>query len=148
EESRGTRAARDVSSLGTPALPSGDEGPMQRGHSKAMMPRPGVTVTADPRLRVRFDGTAQWRIAGGAVVLVAPVVALYPTCRGIDTRLVVDVALVTFNGEAAVKKGQGAVYVTERAVFRRSGTAWCSPRWRRGSTSGRTCSRMSSSPCG
>jgi acyl CoA:acetate/3-ketoacid CoA transferase len=34
-------------------------------------------------------------------------------------RFVADVELVTFNGEAAVKKGQEAVYVTERAVFRR-----------------------------
>jgi acyl CoA:acetate/3-ketoacid CoA transferase len=34
-------------------------------------------------------------------------------------RFVPDVELVTFNGEAAVKKGQEAVYVTERAVFRR-----------------------------
>ena len=29
--------------------------------------------------------------------------------------------------------------MTERAVFRRDGTVWCSPRWRPGSTSGRTC---------
>jgi acyl CoA:acetate/3-ketoacid CoA transferase len=34
-------------------------------------------------------------------------------------RFVPDVELITFNGEAAVKKGQEAVYVTERAVFRR-----------------------------
>jgi propionate CoA-transferase len=34
-------------------------------------------------------------------------------------RFVADVELVTFNGDAAVKKGQEAVYVTERAVFRR-----------------------------
>src|SRR5262249_57156397 len=34
-------------------------------------------------------------------------------------RFVSDVELITFNGEAAVKKGQEAVYVTERAVFRR-----------------------------
>jgi acyl CoA:acetate/3-ketoacid CoA transferase len=34
-------------------------------------------------------------------------------------RFVQDVELVTFNGETAVKKGQEAVYVTERAVFRR-----------------------------
>jgi acyl CoA:acetate/3-ketoacid CoA transferase len=34
-------------------------------------------------------------------------------------RFVADVELITFNGEAALKKGQDAVYVTERAVFRR-----------------------------
>jgi acyl CoA:acetate/3-ketoacid CoA transferase len=34
-------------------------------------------------------------------------------------RFVADVELITFNGEAAVKKGQEALYVTERAVFRR-----------------------------
>jgi acyl CoA:acetate/3-ketoacid CoA transferase len=34
-------------------------------------------------------------------------------------RFVADVELITFNGEAAVKKGQAALYVTERAVFRR-----------------------------
>jgi acyl CoA:acetate/3-ketoacid CoA transferase len=34
-------------------------------------------------------------------------------------RFVADVELITFNGESAVKKGQEAVYVTERAVFRR-----------------------------
>ena len=34
-------------------------------------------------------------------------------------RFVADVELITFNGEAAVKKGQEAIYVTERAVFRR-----------------------------
>jgi propionate CoA-transferase len=34
-------------------------------------------------------------------------------------RFVEDVELITFNGEAAVKKGQEALYVTERAVFRR-----------------------------
>ena len=34
-------------------------------------------------------------------------------------RFVQDVELITFNGEAAVKKGQEVVYVTERAVFRR-----------------------------
>jgi acyl CoA:acetate/3-ketoacid CoA transferase len=34
-------------------------------------------------------------------------------------RFVTDVELITFNGEAAVKKGQEAIYVTERAVFRR-----------------------------
>ena len=39
--------------------------------------------------------------------------------EGTIRRFVADVELVTFNGEAAVKKGQEAVYVTERAVFRR-----------------------------
>jgi propionate CoA-transferase len=34
-------------------------------------------------------------------------------------RFVADVGLITFNGETAVKKGQEALYVTERAVFRR-----------------------------
>jgi propionate CoA-transferase len=34
-------------------------------------------------------------------------------------RFVADVGLITFNGEAAVKKGQEVVYVTERAVLRR-----------------------------
>jgi acyl CoA:acetate/3-ketoacid CoA transferase len=34
-------------------------------------------------------------------------------------RFVPDVELITFNSEAAVKKGQEALYVTERAVFRR-----------------------------
>ena len=39
--------------------------------------------------------------------------------EGAIRRFVADVELVTFNGEAAVKKGQEAIYVTERAVFRR-----------------------------
>jgi acyl CoA:acetate/3-ketoacid CoA transferase len=39
--------------------------------------------------------------------------------EGALRRFVADVGLVTFNGEAAVKKGQEALYVTERAVFRR-----------------------------
>ena len=39
--------------------------------------------------------------------------------EGTIRRFVADVELITFNGEAAVKKGQEAVYVTERAVFRR-----------------------------
>jgi propionate CoA-transferase len=39
--------------------------------------------------------------------------------EGMIRRFVKDVELITFNGEAAVKKGQEAVYVTERAVFRR-----------------------------
>jgi acyl CoA:acetate/3-ketoacid CoA transferase len=34
-------------------------------------------------------------------------------------RFVADVGLITFNGEAAVKKGQEVLYVTERAVLRR-----------------------------
>jgi propionate CoA-transferase len=34
-------------------------------------------------------------------------------------RFVTDVELITFNGEAAVKKGQEVLYVTERAVLRR-----------------------------
>jgi propionate CoA-transferase len=34
-------------------------------------------------------------------------------------RFVTDVELITFTGDAAVKKGQEALYVTERAVFRR-----------------------------
>ena len=39
--------------------------------------------------------------------------------EGTIRRFVTDVELITFNGETAVKKGQEAVYVTERAVFRR-----------------------------
>ena len=39
--------------------------------------------------------------------------------EGAIRRFVADVELVTFNGDAAVKKGQEAVYVTERVVFRR-----------------------------
>ena len=58
-------------------------------------------------------------------------------------RFVADVELITFNGEAAIKKGQEAIYVTERAVFRRERDGMCSSRWRRVSTSGRTCSPTS-----
>jgi acyl CoA:acetate/3-ketoacid CoA transferase len=39
--------------------------------------------------------------------------------EGAIRRFVADVELVTFNGNAAVKRGQEAIYVTERAVFRR-----------------------------
>ncbi len=60
-----------------------------------------------------------------------------------------DVELITFNGEAAVKKGQEAVYVTERAVFRRERDGMVltevAPGRRRPE---RTCSRTSNSRSG
>ena len=58
---------------------------------------------------------------------------------GAIRRFVPDVELVTFNGETAVKKGQEAVYVTERAVFRRERDGMVLSEVAPGSTSGRTC---------
>src|SRR5262245_29689354 len=81
-----------------------------------MMPGSGGFINIVHAARkVVFCGTLTAKGLGTAV----STAGLRIEQEGAIRRFVTDVELITFNGEAAVKKGQEAVYVTERAVFRR-----------------------------
>jgi propionate CoA-transferase len=81
-----------------------------------MMPGSGGFINIVHAARkVVFCGTLT---AKGLRIAVTPA-GLRIEREGQLRKFVADVELITFNGEAALKKGQEALYVTERAVFRR-----------------------------